>query len=351
MLIITPKLGLLGGVSNHFSGLAPHWTINVDYLVYGKRYDKMHSILVIFLYLYDYLHFLWKCLFGHYDIILINPSLRKAQILRDGIFIFTANVIRKKIVVMFHGFDEKLAISLKNNLLFRYVYNMPIFIYVLYSGFQEILQSIGIKVPILLTTTKVSDELVTHNLRDKRSNIQNILFVARIVKSKGIYTAIDVYALLKQKYPFLNFTICGDGSEMQKAKGYVEELRLSDVYFAGNIKGNAIADYYSRGDLYLLPTHFEGMATTVLEAMAFGLPVITRPVGGVKDFFVNGEMGFLVDSLRAEDYANVIEKLIQNPSLVTNMSATNRIYALDHFVASSVCRKMENDLKKYVKTN
>lgn len=49
-------------------------------------------------------------------------------------------------------------------------------------------------------------------------------------------------------------------------------------------------------DIFFFPFYGEGMPISVLEAMAFSMPVITRNVGGIKDFFINGEMGFCTDS-------------------------------------------------------
>jgi glycosyltransferase involved in cell wall biosynthesis len=43
-------------------------------------------------------------------------------------------------------------------------------------------------------------------------------------------------------------------------------------------------------DIFFFPFYGEGMPISVLEAMAFSMPVITRNVGGIKDFFINGEM-------------------------------------------------------------
>lgn len=53
--------------------------------------------------------------------------------------------------------------------------------------------------------------------------------------------------------------------------------------------GKLLSEQFESGDIYILPTYFEGMATSVLEAMAFGLPIITTPTGGVKDFFKKGK--------------------------------------------------------------
>jgi len=98
-------------------------------------------------------------------------------------------------------------------------------------------------------------------------------------------------------------------------------------------------------DLYILPTYHEGMPTTVLEAMAFGLPVITRPVGGLKDFFENNKMGFAIESFDPEDYVQHIEMLINDIGLAQRMSEYNKKYAKEHFLASRIAERLESVLR------
>ena len=83
------------------------------------------------------------------------------------------------------------------------------------------------------------------------------------------------------------------------------------------------------------------MPGALLEAMSFGLPVITRPVGGIPDFFINEKMGLLTESLNATDYSQYIEYLIDNPQLVLKISHNNYNYAKKHFMASIVAKNME----------
>ena len=86
------------------------------------------------------------------------------------------------------------------------------------------------------------------------------------------------------------------------------------------------------------------MPTSVLEAMAFGLPVFTRNVGGLKDFFVAGQMGFITDSLNAEDFANAIKSFLSDQELYRQVSRYNHHYACEHFLASKVAALIENEL-------
>lgn len=91
------------------------------------------------------------------------------------------------------------------------------------------------------------------------------------------------------------------------------------------------------------------MPTSVLEAMAFGLPIITRPVGGLSDFFENEKMGYLVQSLNPNDFAEKIIYLFDNQDSIEEIGEYNYIYAKKHFYASNVALKMESIFNKEYK--
>lgn len=350
ILIVVPEIHRLGGVANHYLGLAPHWKCDVRYLFYGKRNDGMSKFITLLLYPYDYFRFLLKMSFGRYDAVIINPSLRKAQVIRDGVFLLLARLFGKKVVTFIHGFDISYSERLRfRGILFRWAFNKSTFIYTLAGDFRARLQEIGITCPILLTTTKVADELLDGVTVPVRSQVRTILFVARVIPEKGIFIALEAFASLKKSYPKLRFIVCGDGTALSDAKAFVADNDIRDVSFCGKVVGSELRNRYLESDIYLLPTSSEGMATTVLEAMAFGLPVITRPVGGVKDFWENGKMGYLLEPFDPEEYASAIKGLIENPETVSDISRFNHQYANNHFLASEVVAKFESDINRLCK--
>ena len=84
------------------------------------------------------------------------------------------------------------------------------------------------------------------------------------------------------------------------------------------------------------------MPTAVLEAMVFGLPVVSRSVGGLKDFFINGKFGYITESRDPSVFAALIEKLIADRHLMTKMSVNCHNYAKKRFMASMVTARLEN---------
>lgn len=355
ILINTPLITIPAGVSNHYLGLKPYFSKDVIYNQYlTNKYIKKHIRLALFhkpirilLFLFDILKFILLIIFSNCKLILLNPSFDFRALKRDEIFLKITILFKRKVVVFIHGWDlnylDKVFSGVKK---FSPVWKKANAFFVLADEFKENLEKLGITVPIHLTTTKVNDRLLD-NIPSKKNiiQIQNILFLARIEKAKGIFTAIDAFTLLQKKYNDLIFRVVGSGGMLEDAKEYVKLNNITNVVFTGALFGDDLKAEYKNAHVYILPTHGEGMPTSVLEAMAFGLPVITRPVGGIKDFFENGKMGFLIDSLDPVDYALCIKNLINNIQKANKISEFNKNFALTHFMASKVAFHLEKMLQ------
>src|SRR3712207_2970921 len=85
---------------------------------------------------------------------------------------------------------------------------------------------------------------------------------------------------------------------------------------SGYVRGADKIAALRTADVYLFPTEYgEGLPISILEAMAMQLQVVTRPVGGIADFFVDGEMGFVSDSVDPTVFADLVERLIDDRQL------------------------------------
>ena len=128
-----------------------------------------------------------------------------------------------------------------------------------------------------------------------------------------------------------------------------ENRTAANVKFTGALTGDALVTQFKQGDLYIFTSFHEGMPTSVLEAMAFGLPVVTRPVGGLVDFFENGKMGEMVDSFEVEDFVPMVEKYLNDKELTKQTSVYNHEYAKKHFLASQVALRLEEIFSNIIK--
>lgn len=340
VLVNTPDTSILGGVANQYKGLKNYWTEDVSYNFIGGRNGIPGSVILI----YDLLKFIVKCLFFQPDVIILNPSLGKTAIKRDALYLRFSKFFNIKTVVFFHGWNkgqEKLISENPEN--FKATFNKADTILVLASEFKEKLKGWGIHIPIKLTTTKVDDALIDDLDIEAKEYGNTLLFLARIVKEKGIFITLNVFKKIKKVHPEAKLIVAGSGPALQEAKEFVSNNDIPDIEFTGFITGKELIEVYKSSDLYLFPTaHGEGMPTSVLEAMAFGLPVISRPVGGMVDFFEEEKMGYLLESLDSDEYYNKVVSLLSDKELQKKIGQYNHQYAKESFMASKVALSMED---------
>ncbi|NQT48557.1 MAG: glycosyltransferase family 4 protein, partial [Chloroflexi bacterium] len=112
-----------------------------------------------------------------------------------------------------------------------------------------------------------------------------ILCVSNLEERKGQEYLLRAVALLREQ----EFSLVLVGSEREREADYAAKLRdvtqnlgLSDkVCFAGRLEGKDLADAYRQADVFAFPSLVEGYGLVLLEAMSFGLPVVTTKVGGI----------------------------------------------------------------------
>jgi len=347
ILITTPNFEKQGGVASYIRTLKEHFSVSVDYFIIGARTSGEGTLASLKRVIKDTWNFHKKLTENKYDIVHLNPSLGWKAVLRDGVLLLIAKHLKHKSIVFFHGWNkefESRLVGLKLKM-FKSTYFRADAIIVLAKEFQRKLRSWGYTGAIYAETTAIDDGVMRDFEVDKRiaqhRNQINLLFLARVEKDKGIYEAIQAYYLLKGKHRNLTLTVAGDGSELEAVKEYVRNNNVRTVEFAGYVRGKDKGKVFAEADIYLFPTYGEGMPASVLEAMAFGLPIVTRPVGGTKDFFEDGKMGFITESLEPQVFTDLIEKLIENPQLRKRMSEYNHEYAKERFMASKVAERLQ----------
>jgi glycosyltransferase involved in cell wall biosynthesis len=264
--------------------------------------------------------------------------------------VYQAKLKQLPVLVFFHGWskDFEQIISKRFLWFFQHTFGQADGFIVLAKEFKYILQKWGVKQPIYLLSTAIEDSLLTNFLisekleQTKITPQLKVLFLARLHKEKGVFETVDAVSMLIQKGLPISLSIAGDGPIMNELRKYVSSLNIpgKSVDFLGYVKNMNKIKTFTNHHLYCLPSYSEGLPTSVLEAMAFGLPVITRPVGGLVDIFEDGKMGFLCQGKKPEEIASAIERIITNKPLMLQMSEYNHVFAKEHFMASIVTKKI-----------
>lgn len=148
-------------------------------------------------------------------------------------------------------------------------------------------------------------------------NIINVGRITHFVKGQDIL----INALKECKNKGINF-VCNfvggvyayDNESFDYLKDLVNDLELSEnINFLGN--RNDVPQLLTEADLFVLPSRYEGMPLSLLEAMASNLPVIASNISGSNDLISNGENGLLFESENVQDLADKIQYLYENENI------------------------------------
>ena len=338
VLINVPRVNQTkGGVIDYFDSLSVYFSNDIKYNYVGS---KSASRYFVFLQLWDYIRYILIIIWYQPKLIHLNPSLDKKSIFRDAVFLILAKMLFRKVLIFWRGWHENTEEKVKPYL-FRIIFNIADGFVVLAKSFKDKLLKWKISKPIYLETTKVDDKLLEgFNIQKKDYNKVTFLFLSSIFKTKGIYEAIKTFELIQNRHVDVELFIAGDGPEIDEIIKFTKYRKIKNVFFLGYVKGKQKKDVYLNSNIFLFPTYGEGMPNSVLEAMAFGLVIITRPVGGLKDFFKNNKMGFITESKEPIVYAEYINNLMEDQEKIKKIGLYNHQYAKKHFLASIVAKRL-----------
>jgi N-acetyl-alpha-D-glucosaminyl L-malate synthase BshA len=141
-----------------------------------------------------------------------------------------------------------------------------------------------------------------------------ITHISNFREVKRIPDVIHIFYKIQKKIP-AKLMMVGDGPEKEKAENLCQELGIMDkVIFFGN--SSEIDQILSYTDLFLLPSRTESFGLAALEAMAWGVPVISSNSGGLAEVNIEGISGYLSDVGNTDEMAENALKIITNDAVL-----------------------------------
>lgn len=156
------------------------------------------------------------------------------------------------------------------------------------------------------------------------------LYVGRLSPEKDVESLLRAAALVRTTHPQFRLEIAGNGPLRPALERLTDELAIRDVVrFLG-----AVADVpalLATGRLLVLPSLTEGIALTLLEAMACGLPTVATRVGGNAEVVLDGRTGLLIPPGEPQALAAAISQIYANPHGAAELGAAGRARVEAHF--------------------
>jgi glycosyltransferase involved in cell wall biosynthesis len=140
---------------------------------------------------------------------------------------------------------------------------------------------------------------------------RTVLFLAWLQEEKGVLDLVRAIPMVLRAVPEARFVLAGEGRapivDLARSLGVEHALTLP-----GWVEGRQKEELLRRSDLFVLPSHYEGLPLGLLEAMGWGLPVIATPVGGIPDLIADHVNGLLVAPGEPPALAKAIVLLLKN---------------------------------------
>ncbi|AZQ61543.1 glycosyltransferase [Flammeovirga pectinis] len=342
ILLLTPPFSLKGGVVEFNRNLIKY--SSNKFILFEFRSSLKDKVINKVLYLLlDYLRFIKVLSTNKNSIVHINPSLGEFSIVRDSFYIIISRLFKKKIYIHWHGWNEsnEFLFSKYSSLIKNSFFKVD-HIKVLSRKFKKVIQKYDFNGKITIGSTFVDDDLIGSHTLQKDGKIR-ILFLSTISKNKGIYESITLFKKLEKTNKNIEFIIAGDGPEYSNILNKFSNE--PNIKIIGHVSGEEKRKIFQSSDIYLFPSYYEGMPTSVLEAFCFGLPVVASNVGAIKEILKDG-MGFIINEHNLIDYEDKLIKLIHNTKLRQTISNNNKKIGNSLYLSSIVIKNIDNDYKQ-----
>ena len=274
-----------------------------------------------------------------YDIIHIHTS-EPPSALRKILFMAVSKMLGKKVIVHFHSFSVDTTIKSKYQNVYRYLFGKADVVLVLSKYWQdELCRTFGFKdskVKVLYNpcTTEVSSKVYP-----KR---KQILYAGTVNARKGYADMIKAFAQVADRYPDWSIVFAGNG-EIEEGKALASQLGIAkQTVFLGWVRGEEKDKAFKEASIFCLPSYAEGFPMGVLDAWAYGLPVITTPVGGIPDIAIDGKNCLLFNPGDVDILAKQMDKMMSSEELRKFVASESNELANGIFSVEKVTERLEN---------
>lgn len=303
----------------------------VDFFFTSRGMDETESVKekIIF-----FLRSIYKSLFviGRYSKVHINTSFDAKAVVRDFFYMFVCFLYSREVVVQYHGGDPFKISTILRSLakISLYLTKGSSSVICLTENQFNFVTSLGIRnVGLVKNFVEVPD----HQTKDLALPI-NFIYMGRIIKEKGLFLILDAVDWLR-KNGCVDFKvqICGNGKDLAEMLNEIEHRSLNDcVIYHGIVAGVEKTKLLASSQIFLYPTSYpEGLPYSILEALAYSLPVVSTNVGSISSVVHDKETGLIVAEQNYLELAKAMEYFIHNSSEIQRMGTQGHRLVADEF--------------------
>jgi len=193
--------------------------------------------------------------------------------------------------------------------------------------------------------TRISSEMI----QEKRAELQLpvsapvVGFVGRLVTEKGVHELLRAALVVRERFPDVRFLIVGSTDSDKRdaiTSQVVHDYRLeANCLFTG--QRNDTPELFALMDVFVLPSHREGLPRAPMEASAMGVPCVVTDVRGCREVVAHEQNGLIVPLQDVIALAQAITRLLEDKPLAQRLGETGRRMAAERFDERLVFAKVK----------
>ncbi|KGL41300.1 hypothetical protein BMT55_03515 [Listeria newyorkensis] len=300
----TSKGGIATVIAN-FEKTFSKDTVKIHYIASWREGNSIFRMLVLMKALFQFCMLL---LAKKIDIAHIHIA-QKGSFYRKVLFMRTAKMFRRKVILHMHGsqfdlfYDDR---TPKQQQWIKKQLNHVDELIVLSEEWAKFYKQIC-KVKITIVENAV--EVPTSN--PYTNDGKTVVMFGRLGERKGTYDLLKAVELLGEKYATYEFVLYGDG-DLEQVTQIIETKALSNVKIGGWIEAEQKKAVMDDAIIHVLPSYHEGLPMAILETMANGIPNISTPVGGIPQVIQHRANSGLVSPGDVEELSRELAYLLDN---------------------------------------
>ena len=276
------------------------------------------------------------------DLVYFTLSPKGYAFYRDAFYIFLLKAFKAKIVLHLHvkGIEK----CIQNNFLKKYIYRLVFKktnVICLSKILSSDIQNVFTPTPYIVPNGIPEKSGINEVNKEEKKTVPQILYLSNYFQSKGILILLKALTVIKERGDIFSARLVGASGDLsvETIEKIINDSNLTSLVKAvGPLYNEDKIKEFQNADIFVFPTFFnnEAFPLVILEALQFGLPIITTFEGGIPEIITNNEVGLLVESQNVEILADKISLLINNQVLRNEMGKKGyekfkNNYTLEHF--------------------
>ena len=249
---------------------------------------------------------------------------------------------------------QRLLLPFRRLVFERYLRQVPAFLVLSYSS-KRILEDFGYG-DRLTEVVHLVMEMEGYDTAGDPGEAPVLVYVGWLQKRKGFHVLLEAMPSILGKHPDAKLYALGGESQWRdeyplKMRQMVADKGLGEsVVFLGKVEHATVLDMLRKARIVLVPEQWENMSPVIVaESMLMGRPVVGSRIGGIPEFIIEGETGFLVEMDDAAGFAQRVNTLLGNYHLCRQMGAKAKEKARKLFDEREILSKVERFYQDLVK--